>query len=205
MSISAADIKKLREKTSAGIMDCKAALKEANGDFDEAVKILRKKGLSAAAKKAGREAKEGVIGSYIHSNDKIGVLVEVNCETDFVARTDDFKEMVRNIAMHVAASDPRFVDREEVTDEILAQEKEIYLDQAKASGKPDNIAEKIVEGKMKKFYGEVCLLEQPYVKNPDMTVQDYVAETVGKLGENISVSRFVRFSLGEGKAEEASE
>jgi elongation factor Ts len=206
MGITAADIKELREKTSAGIMDCKAALKEAKGDFDEAVKVLRKKGLSAAAKRAGREVKEGVIGSYIHSNGKIGVLVEINCETDFVARTDEFQEMVRNIAMHVAASDPRFVSREEVTEEILEQEREIYLGQAKASGKPENIALKIVEGKMNKYYGENCLLEQTYVKNQDMTIKDYIAEAVGKLGENITLSRFARFSLGENaKAESSSD
>lgn len=206
MSISAADIKELREKTSAGIMDCKAALKEAKGDLDEAVKVLRKKGLSAAAKRAGREVKEGVIGSYIHSNEKIGVLVEINCETDFVARTDEFQEMVKNIAMHIAASEPRFVRREEVTEEILEQEREIYLGQAKASGKPENIALKIVEGKMNKYYEENCLLEQTYVKNQDMTIKDYIAEAVGKLGENITLSRFARFSLGETvKAEGSSD
>ena len=197
MSISAEDIKNLREITGAGIMDCKEALKEANGNIDEAMKVLRKKGLATAAKKASREANEGVIGSYIHSNSKIGVLVEVNCETDFVAMTNDFQEMVKNIAMHIAASDPKFVRREEVTEDILKQEREIYLDQAKASGKPDNIAEKIVDGKMNKYYSEYCLLEQPYVKDPDMTIEAYVTSMIAKVGENIKIARFARFQLGQ--------
>jgi elongation factor Ts len=178
-------------------MNCKAALKETNGDIEEALKVLRKKGLAAAAKKAGRTAKEGYVGSYIHSNGKIGVLVEVNCETDFVAMTDDFRDMARNIAMHVAASDPKFVSKDEVTPEILEQEREIYFEQAKATGKPDNIAEKIVDGKMSKFYSEVCLLEQSYVKDPDITVQDYISEMVAKVGENITINRFARFQVGQ--------
>lgn len=197
MSISAEDIKNLREITGAGIMDCKEALKEANGNVDEAMKVLRKKGLATAAKKASREANEGIIGSYIHSNSKIGVLVEINCETDFVAMTNDFQEMVKNIAMHIAASDPKFVRREEVTEDILKQEREIYLDQAKASGKPDNIAEKIVDSKMNKYYSENCLLEQPYVKDPDMTIEAYVTSMIAKVGENIKIARFARFQLGQ--------
>jgi elongation factor Ts len=197
MAITTEDIKNLREKTGAGIMNCKEALKEAKGDFDEAIKILRKKGIAAAAKKADREAKEGLIGSYIHSNSKIGVLVEVNCETDFVARTDDFQELVKNLSMHIAASNPRFVDRDEVTDDVLAKEREIYFEQAKATGKPDHIADKIVDGKMNKFYSEVCLMEQPYVKDTDITVKDYITRVIAKVGENISVRRFIRFSLGE--------
>jgi elongation factor Ts len=197
MDISAENVKKLREKTGAGIMDCKAALNEAKGDFEEAIIVLRKKGISTAAKKADRAAKEGLVGSYIHSNGKIGVLVEINCETDFVARTEDFKEMVKNIAMHIAAADPKFVRREQVTDDILKQEREIYLAQAKAAGKPDNIAEKIVDGKMDKYYSDTCLLEQSYVKNPDITIKDYVTNVIAKVGENITINRFSRFRIGE--------
>jgi len=197
MEITTEEIRKLREKTGAGIMNCKEALKESKGDFDEAIKILRKKGIAAAEKKAGREAKEGLIGSYIHSNGKIGVLVEVNCETDFVARTDDFQELVKNISMHIAASDPKFIERDEVTEEILEKEREIYLEQAKNAGKPDNIAEKIVDGKMNKFYSEVCLVEQQYVRDTDITVRDYIARVIARVGENISVRRFARYSLGE--------
>jgi elongation factor Ts len=178
-------------------MDCKAALNEAKGDFEEAIIVLRKKGISTAAKKADRVAKEGLVGSYIHSNGKIGVLVEINCETDFVARTEDFKEMVKNIAMHIAAADPKFVRREQVTDDILKQEREIYLAQAKAAGKPDNIAEKIVDGKMDKYYSETCLLEQSYVKDPDITIKDYVTNVIAKVGENITINRFSRFRIGE--------
>jgi elongation factor Ts len=197
MDISAENVKKLREKTGAGIMDCKAALNEAKGDFEEAIIVLRKKGISTAAKKADRVAKEGLVGSYIHSNGKIGVLVEINCETDFVARTEDFKEMVKNIAMHIAAADPKFVRREQVTDDILKQEREIYLAQAKAAGKPDNIAEKIVDGKMDKYYSETCLLEQSYVKDPDITIKDYVTNVIAKVGENITINRFSRFRIGD--------
>jgi elongation factor Ts len=202
MDISAEDVKKLREKTGAGMMDCKAALNEAKGDFEEAIIILRKKGISTAAKKADRAAKEGLVGSYIHSNGKIGVLVEINCETDFVARTEDFKEMVKNVAMHIAASDPKFVRREQVTDDILKQEREIYLAQAKATGKPDNIAEKIVDGKMDKYYSETCLLEQSYVKDPDITIKDYVTNVIAKVGENITINRFSRFRIGESSEKE---
>jgi elongation factor Ts len=197
MDISAENVKKLREKTGAGMMDCKAALNEAKGDFEEAIIILRKKGISTAAKKAERAAKEGLVGSYIHSNGKIGVLVEINCETDFVARTEDFKEMVKNIAMHIAAADPKFIRREQVTEDILKREREIYMAQAKATGKPDNIAEKIVDGKMDKYYGETCLLEQSYVKDPDITIKDYVTNIIAKVGENITINRFSRFRIGE--------
>jgi elongation factor Ts len=199
MEITSENIKALREKTGAGIMDCKAALQEAKGNFEEAIGILKQKGISTAAKKAEREAKEGLIGSYIHSNGKIGVLVEVNCETDFVARTDVFKEMVKNLSMHIAAANPKFISRDEVKEEDCKEEKEMYLAQAKATGKPENIAQKIVEGKMEKFYSETCLLEQSYVKDPDMTVKDYITDVIAKVGENISINRYIRFCMGEAK------
>jgi elongation factor Ts len=201
MEISASQVKELRGRTGVGIMDCKAALAEAKGDVAEAEKILRKKGLSKAAKKAGRSTGEGVVGSYIHAGGKIGVLVEVNCETDFVARTEQFQGLVKDIAMHVAASSPRYVSREEVSEADLEGEKEIYRAQAAREGKPEKIVEKIVEGRMNKFYEEVCLLEQPFVKDPDRKVQDLVTEMVATLGENIQVSRFARFALGEGAGE----
>ncbi len=198
MDISAKMVKELRERTGAGMMDCKKALTEAEGDLDKAVDILRKKGVASAAKKAGRAAAEGAVGSYIHAGGKIGVLVEVNCETDFVARTDDFQALVKDIAMHVAAAEPRYVGREEVTDEMLAHEREIYRDQALASGKPENVVDRIVDGKMEKFFSETVLLEQAFVKNPDVTVGQMVTEAVAKMGENIKVRRFSRFRLGEG-------
>lgn len=197
MEITSESIKNLREKTGAGIMDCKTALKEANGDFEAAVTILKNKGISTAAKKADREAKEGLIGSYIHSNGKIGVLVEVNCETDFVARTDVFKEMVKNLSMHIAATNPKFLSREIIPAETIDKQKAEFLAEAKATGKPDTIAEKIVEGKMEKYYTENCLMEQSYVKNPDITIKDYVTETIAKVGENISIGRYVRLQMGE--------
>lgn len=197
MEITAKMIKELREKTGAGIMDCKAALKEANGDEEKAVDILRKKGIAAAAKKVGRATSEGLIHAYIHAGGKIGVMVEINCETDFVARTDEFKSFVHDIAMHIAAAEPRFVSQEEVTEADLSREREIYLEQARAEGKPDNVVEKIVDGKMKKFYSQVCLLDQPFVKDQDKTVATLVKEAVAKFGENINISRFVRFKLGE--------
>ena len=196
MEITAQMVKELRDQTGAPMMDCKKALAESDGDIEAAIDYLRQKGMSAAAKKAHRETAEGVVGSYIHAGGKIGVLVEVNCETDFVARTDDFQELVKEIAMHVAAADPRFVRREEVTEEVLDREREIYKQQALDSDKPENIVERIVEGKMEKFYGETVLLEQPFVKDPDRTVEERIAETVGKLGENIQVRRFARFELG---------
>ncbi|MBW8878910.1 MAG: translation elongation factor Ts [Acidobacteria bacterium] len=198
MEITAQMVKELRERTGAGMMDCKNALNEAKGNIETAVDSLRKKGLAAAAKKAGRITAEGAVGSYIHGGGKLGVLVEVNCETDFVARTDGFQELVRDIAMHIAAAEPRFVRREEVTPDVLERERAIFQDQALASGKPANVVERIVTGKMEKYYSEFVLLEQPFVKNPDQTVGQLIAEKVGKIGENIQVRRFVRFKLGEG-------
>jgi elongation factor Ts len=196
--ITAQMVKELRERTGAGMMDCKNALNECQGNMEQAVDALRKKGLAAAAKKAGRVTAEGAVGSYIHGGGKLGVLVEVNCETDFVARTDQFQELVRDIAMHIAAAEPRFVRREEVTEDVLERERAIFRDQALASGKPAPVVEKIVQGKMEKYYSEFVLLEQPFVKNPDVTVSQLIAEKVGKIGENIQVRRFVRFKLGEG-------
>jgi elongation factor Ts len=191
-------IKELRERSGAGFMDCKAALTETNGDIDAAIEMLRKKGLASAAKKAGRVAAEGAVGSYIHAGGKIGVLVEVNCETDFVARTDEFQELVRDIAMHIAAAEPKFVRREEVTAEDLDREREIFRAQARETGKPEAVVERIAEGKMEKFYGTVVLLEQDFVKNPDLTVGDLIKEKIAKIGENIVVRRFSRFKLGDG-------
>jgi elongation factor Ts len=176
-------------------MECKAALMAANGDLEEAVTILRKKGLSSSAKKAGRETKEGLIGAYVH-NGKIGVMVEVNCESDFVARNVDFQTLVKDIAMQIAASDPRYVRREDVTEGVLAKEREIYKEQARATGKPEAVLEKIVEGRMSKFFGEVCLLEQPFVKEPSISIKDHIASCIQKIGENIQVRRFVRYRLG---------
>ncbi len=203
--ITAAMVKELRERTGAPMMDCKSALVESGGDMDKAIEALRKKGVAKAAKKAGRATAEGVVGSYIHAGGKIGVLVEINCETDFVARTDDFQQLVKDVAMHVAASEPRFVRREEVTDEVLEAERRIYREQALESGKPEAVVDRIVEGKLNKFYAEAVLLEQPFVKNPDLTVGQMIAELVGKLGENIQVNRFVRFRLGEDGGGAASE
>jgi elongation factor Ts len=196
MSISAEQVKTLREKTGVGFMECKAALAEANGDLEAAITILRKKGLSSSAKKAGRETKEGLIGCYVH-NGKIGVMVELNCESDFVARNPDFQALIHDIAMHVAASDPRFVRKEEVTEDVLAKEREIYREQARSTGKPDNVLDKIVEGRLAKFYAETCLLEQPFVKEPSISVKDHIAGHIQKIGENIQVRRFVRYRLGE--------
>ena len=198
MAITATMVKELRERTGAGMMDCKKALQEAEGDLDAAVDILRKRGVAAAAKKAGRVAAEGAVLSYIHAGGKIGVLVEVNCETDFVARTDDFQALVKDVAMHVAAASPRFAERSEVTEDILAKEREIYRDQALQSGKPENVVDRIVEGKMEKFFSENVLTEQSFVKNPDKTVGEIVTDAVAALGENIKIRRFVRFQLGEG-------
>src|SRR5207253_1081196 len=197
VNISANQVKELREKTGAPMMDCKQALTEAKGDLEQAVVLLRKRGVSVAAKKAARVTSEGSVASYIHAGGKIGVLVEVNCESDFVARTDDFKDLVHNIAMHIAASDPKYIRKEDVTPEAFAREKEIYLAQAIASGKPANIAEKMVAGKMEKFYEEVCLYEQPYIKEQTINISQLIASKIGKLGENISVRRFARFKVGE--------
>jgi len=179
------------------MMDCKQALTEAKGDMEQAVVVLRKKGVSVAAKKATRVTSEGSVASYIHAGGKIGVLVEINCESDFVARTEDFKELVHDIAMHIAASDPKFVRKEDVTSEAYEREKDIYRSQAIASGKPANIAEKMVEGKMAKFYEEVCLLEQPFIKDQTVSIAQLIATKIGKLGENIAVRRFARFKVGE--------
>jgi elongation factor Ts len=198
MQVTAQMVKELRERTGAGMMDCKNALVEAGGDMDKAIEHLRTKGLASAAKKAGRSTTEGAVGSYIHAGGKIGVLVEVNCETDFVARTDEFQELVRDIAMHIAASDPRFVERSEVTAGDLEQEKRIYRQQAIDEGKPEKIVDRIVEGKMDKYYSQTVLLEQPFVKDPDKTVSQMIAEKVAKIGENIQVRRFARYLLGEG-------
>ena len=196
-NISAAQVKDLRERTGAPMMDCKQALTEAKGDMEQAIIILRKRGTAVAQKKATRVTSEGSVASYIHAGGKIGVLVEVNCESDFVARTEDFKELVHDIAMHIAASDPKFIRKEDVTSEAYAREKDIYLAQAKASGKPDNIAEKMVEGKMGKFYEEVCLYEQPFIKDQTVSIKQLIATKIGKLGENISVRRFARFKVGD--------
>ena len=196
--ITAQMVKELRERTGAGMMDCKNALNDCQGNMEQAVDALRKKGLAAAAKKAGRVTAEGAVGSYIHGGGKLGVLVEINCETDFVARTDQFQELMRDIAMHIAAAEPKFVRREEVTEDVLERERAIFRDQALASGKPAPVVEKIVQGKMEKYYSEFVLLEQPFVKNPDVTISQLIAEKVGKIGENIQVRRFVRFKLGEG-------
>lgn len=197
MKITAQMVKQLREMTGAGMMDCKKALQEANGDFDKAIKILRERGLAKAAKKAGRAAKEGIIHSYIHGGGRIGVMVEVNCETDFVARTDEFKTLVNDIALHIAAFAPRWVKREDVPEDVLEQEKEIYRKQAIQEGKPEHVIERIVEGKLKNFYKENVLLEQPFVKDEDKTVEEVVKEAIAKIGENIVIRRFVRWELGE--------
>ena len=195
--VSAQLVKELRERTGAPWGDCRAALTESKGDMEGAVEFLRKKGLASAKKRAGRATLEGLVGSYIHTGGKIGVLVELNCETDFVARTGEFQHLAHDIAMHIAASDPRFITKQEVTPEILAKEREIYKAQAAATGKPEKVIEKIVDGKMEKFYEEVCLLEQHFIKDPGQTVGQIVASAIGKLGENINVRRFVRFKLGD--------
>jgi elongation factor Ts len=197
MEVNAALVKQLREKTGVGMMKCKEALAEVGGDLAEAEKLLRKQGVAAAAKKADRATGEGIIGSYIHTGSKIGVLVEINCETDFAARGQDFQELVRGIAMHIAAAAPRFVRREDVTAQVLADEQEIARDQALKSGKPASVVDKIVEGKLDRFYAEACLLEQPYVKDPDRTVGQLVSDAVARTGENIQIRRFVRYVLGE--------
>ncbi len=197
VNIPAQLVKELRERTNAGFADCRAALVEANGDIEKAISVLRKKGQAAAAKKATREASEGLVGSYIHAGGKIGVLVEINCESDFVARTDAFIQLSHDIAMHIAALDPRYVRREEVTPEMLAKEKEIYKAQALATGKPEAVVEKITSGKMEKFYEENCLYEQHYIKDESVTIGEMIAQAIAKLGENISIRRFTRFKVGE--------
>ena len=197
MQITAQMVKELRDRTGAPMMDCKSALQDGDGDMDKAIDVLRTKGLSAAAKKAGRSTSEGAIGHYIHAGGKIGVLLEINCETDFVARTDDFKALVRDIAMHIAAADPKFVAREEVSAEVLEKEQQIFREQALESGKPENVIDRIVEGKIEKYYSQSVLLEQPYVKDSDKTVGELVQEVVGRIRENIQVHRFTRYKLGE--------
>jgi len=201
MAITAQMVKELRERTGAGMMDCKKALQEADGNLDAAVDFLRKSGIAAAAKRAGRIAAEGTVLSYIHAGGKIGVLVEVNCETDFVARTDDFQNLVKDIAMHIAAADPRFVEREEVTESVVDKEREIYRDQALQSGRPENVIDRIVNGKMEKFFSENVLTEQPFVKDSDRTVGQLVTEAITRMGEKIKIRRFERFVLGEGLEE----
>lgn len=198
MAVTAQMVKELRERTGAPMMQCKTALQEVDGSIEDAIQVLRKKGLAAAAKKAGRVAADGAVGAYIHAGGKIGVLVEVNCETDFVGRTDGFQALVKDVAMHVAASSPRYTRREEVTSEILDREREVYREQVLASGKPEHLVDRIVAGKMEKFYSEAVLLDQPFIKNPDQTVGEMIAEKVARIGENIQVRRFVRFHLGEG-------
>ncbi|HEY4088787.1 MAG TPA: translation elongation factor Ts [Bryobacteraceae bacterium] len=195
--ISASLVKQLRERTGAGMMECKSALNEAKGDLAEAEVVLRKRGIASAGKKSSRSTKQGTIGTYVHAGAQLGVMVEVNCESDFVARTDDFQELVRDIAMHIAATDPQFIRKEDVTPAALEKEKEIQLARAINEGKPANIAAKIVEGRMSKFYEEVCLYEQPFVKDNASTVDQLIKTKIAKLGENISVSRFARFKVGD--------
>jgi elongation factor Ts len=197
MAISAKTVKELRDKTNAGMMDCKKALEEASGDLEKAVEILREKGIAKAAKKSGRTTNEGLVASYIHPGDKLGVLVEVNCETDFVAKTDDFKGLVHDIAMQIAAANPLVVQREDIEEEIIEKEKEIYRNQAINEGKPEKILDKIVDGKLEKYYKEVCLLEQPFIRDQDKTITDLLHEAISTLGENITVKRFARYRLGE--------
>jgi len=195
--IGAAQVKDLREKSGAPMGDCLKALQEAKGDMEEAFVILRKRGMASAAKKASRAANEGAVGTYIHAGGKIGVMLELNCESDFVARTEDFQDLLKDIAMHIAAVDPRYVRREDVTPQDLEREKEIYRAQAAATGKPPAVIDKIAEGKMAKFYEEVCLLEQPFIKEQSITIQQLIATRIGKLGENIAVRRFARFKVGD--------
>src|SRR5664279_4703556 len=195
-NISAAQVKDLREKTGAPMMDCRTALVEAKGDIEEAIVVLRKKGMASAAKKAARNTSEGAVGTYIHAGGKIGVLLEVNCESDFVALTEDFQTLLKDIAMHIAATDPRYVRPEDVSIEDLEREKDVYRAQAAATGKPAPVIEKIVDGKMAKFYEEVCLLEQPFIKDQAISIKELIAQKVGKLGENITVRRFARFKVG---------
>jgi len=195
--ITAAMVKELREKSGAGMMDCKKALQETDGDLEKSIELLRKKGIAAAEKRADRAANEGRIESYIHPGSKLGVIVEINCETDFVAKTDDFENFAHDIAMHIAASAPRFIKREDVDQESIDKEMEIYKDQAKAQGKPEAIIEKIAAGKLDKFYSEVCLMEQPFVKDPNISIKDLLTETIAKLGENITINKFSRLKIGE--------
>jgi len=196
-NISAAMVKQLREKTGAGMMDCKNALSEVEGDVEKAIELLRKKGLATAQKRAGRALSEGMIQSYIHMTGKLGVLVEVNCETDFVAKNKDFQEFTKNIAMHIAATNPLGITPQDISQEIIEKEKEIYRAQALDMGKPENVIDKIVEGKLNKFYEESCLLNQPYVRDTDISITDLLNQMIAKIGENISIKRFVRYQIGE--------
>ena len=197
MSIDAKLVKTLREKTGAGMMDCKNALVDSNGDLDKAVDYLRKSGVAKAEKKGTRDTREGLVYSYIHAGGRLGVLLELNCETDFVAKTDGFTELAHNLAMQIAAANPLSLDRESIDEKIIEREKEIFTDQAKSEGKPDNIIEKMVEGRLSKFFQESCLLEQTYIKDPDKKDSDLLTETIATLGENISINRFIRFAVGE--------
>jgi elongation factor Ts len=201
--ITAAMVKDLRDRTGAGMMECKKALQEANGDPGEAEVILRKRGIASAGKKAGRVTRQGLIGSYIHAGGQLGVMVEVNCESDFVARTDDFKELVHDLAMHIAAADPRYLRKEDVPADVLDKEKEIARDRARNEGKPEKVLDRIVEGRIAKFYEEVCLLDQPFVKEATLTIEQIVKSKIAKLGENISIARFARFKVGDVAAMEA--
>jgi elongation factor Ts len=198
MAVTAQLVKELREKTGAGMMDCKRALTEADGNMERAIEILREKGLASAAKKAGRVAAEGLVEAYIHGGGRIGVLVEVNCETDFVAKNEDFRSFVRDVAMHIAASNPQYVRREEVPEEVIKKEREILRAQTLNEGKPEHIVDKIVDGRIDKYLKEICLLEQPFVKDPDKTIEQLVKEKIAQIGENISIRRFARFVVGEG-------
>ncbi len=198
MEVSATMVKDLREQTGAGIMDCKKALAEAKGSFEAAITYLREKGLAAAQKRASKVTSEGIVGYYIHPGGKIGVLVEVNCETDFVAKTEDFQSLVKDVAMHIAAAGPQYVKKEEAPQDVIEKEKAIYKAQALESGKPEKVIDKMVEGKIEKFLKEICLLEQAFVKNPDITINELLTATIAKLGENISIRRFARFKVGEG-------
>lgn len=197
MAITAQQVKELRDQTGAGMMECKKALAEAEGDFEKAITILRERGLAAAEKRAARETREGIIGQYIHAGGKLGVLVEVNCETDFVARTGDFQELVRDIAMQIAAANPSYVQREDVPQEEVEKEGEIYRKQALAAGKPEKVVDRIVEGKLNKYYSEVCLYEQPFIKDPELTVEELIKSKIATLKENVSTRRFARFKVGE--------
>jgi elongation factor Ts len=196
-TISAKDVKELRERTGAGMMECKSALSETGGNMEEAIDLLRARGAAKAAKRAAREASEGVVGSYIHMGGKIGVLLEVNCETDFVAKTDDFQQLVRDVAMHIAASNPVAISREEISEEVAERERNVYREQMKESGKPEHIWDKIIEGKMDKFFAESTLLGQPFVKNPDLTVGELITQVSAKTGEKVQIRRFTRYALGE--------
>jgi len=197
MGISASMVKQLREKTGAPMMNCKKALVESNGDMDKAVTYLREKNLVTVSKKAGRATTEGIVSSYIHPGSKLGVMLELNCETDFVAQNDDFKELGKNIVMHIAALNPLYLTRDDVDPDVLNKEKDIYITQAKNSGKPENVWDKIVTGRMEKFFSEVCLMEQTYIKDDKLTINDVINELIAKLGENISIRRFIRYQLGE--------